>query len=199
MRIGRAKGFTLVEMIVAIVIAASLSVAVYTAFAQGARLWTRTAKDRGEWKVDLWVDKMTGDLRNSFRDPQWPFKGTRTELFFATLFYGANPKGLEGAPAYFRYAFDAKAKAVIVQRHVFENVLTSRSDAETPVDVLEKVLAFELEYYGYDHKAKTFRWRSDWKKDCFPETVKITIEPEQMNHRKWIHMIPMPTESACSA
>jgi len=197
MRIGRAKGFTLVEMIVAIVIAASLGTAVYTTLAQGVRLWTRTAKDRGEWKVDLWVEKMTGDLRNAFRDPQWPLKGTRTELFFATLAHEAGHEGTEGFPAYFRYAFDSTAKAVESQRYAFENVLASRSKAKASGSALEKVLAFELEYYGYDPKVKAYRWRSEWKKDCFPETVKITIEPEQMNHRKWIRMISMPAESAC--
>ena len=81
MRIGRNEGFTFVEMIVAIVITASLGIAVYTTFAQGVRLWTRTAKDRGEWKVDLWVEKMTEDLRNSFWDPLCPLKGTRTGFF----------------------------------------------------------------------------------------------------------------------
>lgn len=199
MRIGRAKGFTLVEMIVAIVIAASLGMAVYTTFAQGVRLWTRTSKDRGEWKVDLWVEKITGDLRNAFRDPRWSLKGTRTELFFPTLVHGTSGKGTEGSPTYFRYAFDPQSRAVVFQRYAFENVLTSESKVKTSGVVLEKILAFEFEYYGYDPKVKDYRWRTEWKKDCFPETVKITIESEQMNHHKWIRMIPMPTESACPA
>ena len=197
MRIGRSKGFTLVEMIVAIVIAASLGMAVYTTFAQGVRIWTRTAKDRGEWKVDLWMDKVTEDLRNAFWDSKWPLKGTRTELFFTTLFHGGGGTFPGGVPAYFRYAFDPKAKDVMSQRYAFEDVLMSRSRSKTTVAVLEKVLTFELEYYGYDPKAKVYRWESQWNKDCFPEAVKITIEPEQMSHRRWIRMISMPTENAC--
>ena len=199
MRIGRNEGFTFVEMIVAIVITASLGIAVYTTFAQGVRLWTRTAKDRGEWKVDLWVEKMTEDLRNSFWDPLCPLKGTRTGFFFATLTHDASGALREGSPVYFRYVFDPKTGLVLSQKNSFENVLMNQSMSKTPSSVLEKVVAFELEYYGYDPKSKVHRWESQWNKDCFPEAVKITIEPEQMSHRKWIRMISMPTENACPA
>ena len=196
MWIGRTKGFTLVEMIVAIVIAAFLGTVVYTTFAQGVRIWTRVAKDRGEWKVDLWVEKMTGDLRNSFQDPRWTFKGTRTELSFATLFPDRNGEG-EGSPAYFHYVFDSKAHALISQRYAFEDVLMSNSESKAVTSTLDNVVAFDLEYYAYDVKARAYRWQSQWNKDCFPETVKITIEPEKMNQHKWVRMISIPTEKVC--
>lgn len=75
--------------------------------------------------------------------------------------------------------------------------MASQPAKKTQVAVLEKILAFDLEYYAYDPKTRAYRWQSQWNKDCFPETVKITIEPEQMNRRKWIRMIPLPTEKAC--
>jgi len=196
MRIGKNKGFTLVEMIVTIVITAFLGIVVYTTFSQGVRLWTRTAKDHGEWKVDLWVEKITADLRNVFQDPQWPLKGTRTELVFATLRHEANGS-IAGTPAYFRYVFDPNTQAVVCRRYAFEDVLMAKSSPQSTLSALEKILAFDLEYYAYDPKAKAYHWQSQWNKDCFPETVKITIEPEQMNHRKWIRMIQIPTERVC--
>lgn len=197
MRTGRDKGFTLVEIIIAIVITASLGLAVYTTLTQGLRLWARAAKDRGEWKVDLWTEKTIGNLRNTFQDPLWPLKGTRTELFFPTLLHEGGEKFSGGIPVYFRFTFDSKAQTVAAQRYPFEDVLMSRSESKTAVSVLEKILDFQLEYYTYDPKAKAYRWESQWNKDCFPETVKITIEPEQMNHRKWVRMINIPTEYAC--
>lgn len=194
MRAGKNKGFTLVEMIVAVVIAASLGTAVYATFAQGVRLWTRTSVDRGEWKVDLWVEKMTGDLRNAFRDPQWAFKGSKTEISFATLAAG---RGMKAAPEYFHYAFDPQSQTVMEQKYSFENILMRDASKGVSKILLEKILAFDLEYYSYDPKVKAYRWSSQWNKDCLPKTVKITIEPERMNHRKWTRMIQVPAESAC--
>jgi prepilin-type N-terminal cleavage/methylation domain-containing protein len=197
MRIGRAKGFTFVEMIVAIMIVAMLGVAVYTTFSQGVRLWTRTAKDRGEWKLDLWVEKITGDIRNSFWDAKVPFKGAPTEFSFATLARDPGDARREVFPVSLRYFFNPKRKVVEAQRTAFENVLVPRSASKNSALSLEKVVAFEVEYYGYDPKSKVYSWRSHWNKDCFPEAVKITIEPEQMSHRKWTRMISMPAENAC--
>lgn len=199
MQIGKVKGFTLVELIVAIVIAASLGLAIYTTFAQGVRLWTRTSKDRGEWKVDLWAEKMVADFRNAFQDPKWPMKGTRTELFFAALAHQSGRKGPEVFPAYFRYVFDSHSKTVVSQEYAFEDVLASRPMPKASGAILDKIAAFGLEYYGYDDKLKTYRWASHWNKDCFPEAVKITIEPEQTGHRKWVRMISLPAGSICPA
>jgi prepilin-type N-terminal cleavage/methylation domain-containing protein len=199
MRIGRARGFTFVEMIVAIMIAAALGTAVYTTFAQGIRLWTRTAKDRGEWKVDLWVEKVTEALRNSFWDSRYPLKGGRTEIFFATLDHSKGNSLQSGSPVYFHYGFDPAAGSVAVQKKTFQDILMSQATQKALGADLDNIAAFDLEYYGYDPKAKVHRWEPHWNKDCFPDAVKITIEPKQMNHRKWVRTISMPTENVCPA
>lgn len=199
MRNGRTRGFTLIEMIVAVVMAASLGLVIYTTFAQGVRVWKRAAKDRGEWSMELWKEKMTGNLRNAFRDSRWPLKGTNEELYFSTLMHEGGKQWTKDPPVYFHYRFDSKAKAIKEYRYAFEDVLVPKPGMKTVSSVLEKILAFNLEYYDYDPKTKEYRWKSEWKKDCFPETVKITIEPEQMNQRKWICLIPMPVESKCES
>ena len=198
MRIGRAKGFTFVEMIVVIVITASLGTAIYATFAQGLRLWTRASKDRGEWKLDLWGERLTGDLRNAFHDPQWAMKGNQTEFFFATLGSDGTRLSVPPVPVYFQYVFDSKAGTVISRKYAFEEVLTAAKKLPRTSDsILDRVISFALEYYTYDSRAKDYRWVSQWNKDCFPETVKITIETQSMNHHKWVRMIPMPTGGAC--
>lgn len=200
MRTGRVKGFTFVEMIVVIVITASLGAAIYTTFSQGVRLWTRTSGDRGEWKVDLWGEKLIEGLRNAFRDSQWVMKGTSTEISFATLGQEEGRPFVQPVPVYFHYIFDPKAEAVVSRKYAFEEVLSAAQKAPGKSDsVLNKAISFGLEYYSYDAKAKDYRWTSQWNKDCFPETVKITVETKSMNHYKWVRMIQMPAGGACPA
>ena len=94
--------------------------------------------------------------------------------------------------------FDPKAGTVESHKYVFEEVLAAVEKRPKVYDsILGKVISFGLEYYTYDVKAKEYRWVSQWNKDCFPETVKITIETQPMNHHKWVRMIPMPTGGAC--
>lgn len=199
MRKGSAEGFSLVEMIVSMVVVACLGTALYATLAQGVRLWTRASKDRGEWRADLWLEKMTEDLRNTFQDPKWPFRGTRTALFFSTLVYGSDPKGSGLIPVYFHYAFDPRIKAIIFQKYDLVRVLASRPEGSVSGTALGALTGLELEYLGYDAKIKAYQWESEWNKDCFPAAVKITIKPENINPRKWVQTIPMPAGSVCSA
>ena len=185
-------------MIVVIVITASLGAAIYATLSQGVRLWTRASRDRGEWKVDLWGEKLTEGLRNAFRDPHWAMKGTQTEFFFSTLGQEEGRAFVQPVPVYFHYIFDPKTGTVVSHKYVFEEVLAvAQKPPKASDSVLEKVISFGLEYYTYDARAKDHRWVSQWNKDCFPETVKITIGTQSMSHSKWVRMIQMPTGGAC--
>lgn len=198
MQHGRGRGFTLVEMIVAVAITAFVGAAIFTTFAQGLRLWARATQDRGVWKIDLWGERLTEDLWNAFRDSRWIFRGTRTELFFASLRHEGGEALSKPVPVFFHYRFDSSAGAVVSRQYAFEEMLAAaQKPLKTSEALLERVVFFELEFYGYDAKAKDYRWFSQWNKDCFPETVKITIETKPMNHRKWVRMIQMPTGGAC--
>ncbi len=199
MRRGKASGFTFIEIIVVTVIVATLSAALYATFSQGVRLWGRVAKDRGEWKADVWLDKMTGELRNTFHDPQWRFRGTRAELFFSSLDRLNTEKAQGTLPVHVCYSYDPKKKNLILQAFPFEDVLLKKIKSPTHLSVLDKVRSFDLRYYAYDAKVRTHRWETQWTQDCFPEAVKVTIELEPIKHRKWIRIISIPTENPCPA
>jgi len=189
-------------MIVVLVITATLGVVLYTTFAQGIRLWVRSAKDRGEWKVSLLTEKMIGEMRNIFMDPQWAFQGNQGELSFAALsLEGREAKGQTSKvrPVYLHYVFDAKKKTINVQRYSFTDLFSSKPVQKPYTVVLDKVRTFELQYYAYDTWEKRYHWKSIWDKKCFPETIKITIEHEQTNDRKLTRMVDMPLGNVCRA
>lgn len=197
MRLGKNSGFTLIEVIVVLVITASIGLAVYTTFAQGVRLWTRASKDRIEWRMDLFGEQMIEGLRNAFRDPKWPFRGTSKELLMASRDLQGESGLSKGKPAYFRYTYEAAAKAIGLQQFVLEDILAARAMSRKSAVLLQGVLSLEFQFYGYDARAKVYRWHSQWNKDCFPETVKITIHHEQMDQRAWTRLIRMPLHGAC--
>ncbi len=191
----------MVEMIVALTITASLGLAVYTTFAQGLRLWSRAAKGRSEWRISLFLDKLTNELRNEFADPKWDFQGDPTSLSFATVAHGGeDPKEqrFRDRPVYLRYGFNAQSGVVALQKFSFEDVLSPKIPARPAFPVLEKIRTFGLEYYLYDARAKGYRWKAKWNKNCFPGTVKVTIEPEEAGNHKVTRIIDTPAGEACS-
>ena len=199
MRRGKTNGFTFIEIIVVTVIVVTLGASLYATLSRGVRLWRRAAKNSGEWKADIWLEKMTGELRNTFHDSQWRFRGTKTELFFSSLDRLNTEKAQGTVPVHFCYAYDSKKENLIAQTFPFEDVLLKKVKSPTRLSVLDKVRSFDLRYYTYDAKARTYRWETQWTQDCFPEAVKITVELEPIKHRKWIRTISIPTENPCAA
>ncbi len=194
MKLGRRQGFSLIEMIVALVITAFLSGAIYTTFSQGLRLWNRGSKDRSEWKTHLFLEKFKTELRNAFMDPKWSFQGNKNGLILATIDHeGAS----EDKPAYLRYRYDPKSKKLDFQRNSLEEAFTAQPIKKPFRPVLENLQTFGLEYYAYDPGAKSYRWYSTWNRNCFPETVKVTIESDGGENQKMISMIDFPVGVAC--
>jgi prepilin-type N-terminal cleavage/methylation domain-containing protein len=194
MKLGKRQGFSLIEMIVALVITAVLSGAVYTTFSQGIRLWSRGSKDRSEWRTHLFLEKFTTELRNAFMDPKWNFQGNKNALALATVVHEGV---LQDRLVYLKYRYDPKSRRLDFQQNSFEEAFSAKPISKPFRPALEKVQAFELEYYTYDPSAKGYRWYSTWNRNCFPETLKVTIESEGDESRKMISMIDFPVGVAC--
>jgi hypothetical protein len=181
-------------MVVALAITAFLSAAVYTSFSQGLRLWSRGSRDRSDWKIQLFLEKLTTELKNAFMDSRWNFQGNKNGLGLATLAYEGASKD---KPVYLRYRYDPASKVLGFQKNSFEEVFSAGSVQKPFMPLLEKTQAFELEYYAYDPGAKGYRWYSTWNRNCFPETVKVTIGLEGGEGQKMISMIDLPVRTAC--
>lgn len=203
MKIGKLhKGFSLVEIIVVLVISASLGAVIYTTLAQGIRLWERSAKDRGEWKVALLAEKVTEEIRNAFQDPKWIFQGTEYGFHIATVGLNNTTGKVNDSKSrilYLRYLFNMSKGTINVQRYGFEEVFSPKPFEKPYITMLNQVRTFKLEYYAYDAWTKKYYWVSKWDRSCFPKTVKVTIEHEQIGNHKLTRMISMPTGGVCQA
>jgi len=189
-------------MIVAVVMTAFLGTAIFSTFSQGLRLWARSAKDRGEWKVELFMERLTHELQNNFADPKWRFRGTTDAFDFSTVEaedVSVPEEGLGRGILYMRYLFNSKRGTMEFQRYGFREVFSPQPRPKNFVTALDKIKSFELEYYAYDPKAAEYRWRSKWNQDCPPPAVRISMQHEGAGQRKISRMIHIPVGGVCSA
>lgn len=195
-------GFSFIEMIVVLVITTLLGGVLYRTFSSGVLLWGRGVKDQGEWRAELFLEKLTTELRNAFQDPQWLFQGTKQELYFSTLAADSlHNKGTASnlGLAYFHYGFDPTQKILRVQKFRFEDVFAPEPVFKGAVPVLNQVRNILFEYYYYDPSWKKYEWIPVWEKEknCLPEAIRVTVESEQARSYSVVRMIDLPTRTVC--
>lgn len=193
MRTKRLRAFSLVEMIVVMMIVTALVAAFYATLSQGLRLWRRGSADRGQWKVDLFLEKITGQIRNAAEDSLWRLRGSKTTLDFATV---TGEKRMP-QPVYLRYAFNSSGRTLETARF-FPVDLRNEKLIEQPLStVLDMVDDFDIEYYAFDAKTKKHRWFQKWDQNCLPETIKIAIKLQEEQSLRMVRMIDIPAGKAC--
>ncbi len=194
MNFGKNKGFTLVEFIVAIVISATLGIAIYTVFSQGVRLWNRSLKDKFVLKSGVEVENLAGYVRNIFIDDRWRFRGSGQELFFASL------DTIKRKPVYSRLFFLPDEKSIHISQYALEDILRKDFDLSKQKPAKEllwrNISKMKLEYDTYDEK-KMIKWTSSWNKDCLPQSIKITMEYDFAKTKEWSRRMPLMIEKEC--
>jgi general secretion pathway protein J len=192
--INRNRGFTLIEMILAITLLAMIMTMVYASLNIGIRAW-----DAGEarvttasnWRtVEHFMRRELGQIfptrwRNS-RSASIAFEGTKTSLRYVTtlnldasiqngaaggLQWGTLALGNDGNLMLNRQAFDSIATN-------FDELTTSTvSGATPPVRLMENVTAFELSYFGSDNDIADPTWRDEWLDSTrLPRLIRLTVE-----------------------
>lgn len=202
MKRNKKKGFTLVEMIVALVIFAFLGGALYTTFGQGLKIWHHAVRERAEWKIDLFFEELTEGLRNFCRDRETSFVGSKHSVQFDALTPRLVREGGETSERIMRlpvsrsYAFDEAQKVITGYRKSYPEILSPPKLKKDPAfPVVEGVSAFDLEYYYYDPDRETRTWTSQWKGACPPEAVKISIGDEE--GRRMTRYLNIPSSRGC--
>jgi prepilin-type N-terminal cleavage/methylation domain-containing protein len=79
------KAFTLVEVLLVSAIIAGVGVAVFQAFTNGLKLWTRTQQLNHQAEIAMLFDKMGEDLRSAILITGINFKGTETDMIWPSV------------------------------------------------------------------------------------------------------------------
>lgn len=190
------RGFTLLELLVAISVFALLSVMMYGGLNFGARAWERAgAADTRQSDVLLVQDL----LRRAFAEAQpvevggprrrlrLAFEGSRD----AVVFVGRMPAYL-GPGGHYLIGLEVEGagatRALTLRWEVFRE---ERPDLEFTDAAEREVLLFGVEglrlrYFGAEDEALSPQWRPEWRNvETLPRLIRAEVEFDRGDRRLW--------------
>ena len=100
------NGFTLIELVLVTAILAVIGMAVYGTFSNGINIWKKVTEDSVVEDVNLFFEKISVDLRNSFKLTGIRFKGERTRISFPSRIKYSGKDGIENTIGQISYSLD---------------------------------------------------------------------------------------------
>ena len=197
-KIGRRKGFTFIELIIAVTIFSIIAISIYSVFRVGVRLWYRTNPlIEASQSARFFFNTISSDLKNSvsynavsqgiktfgsFDDKSANFEGEKQKISFMTL---VDVSGAGVLPhtelARVIYSFDRSKKTV--KRAVATKAEGLSEDHANAADILNDI---DDKDFGFEYCYKTtssateydYEWKDAWDdedkdKGKIPRGVKV--------------------------
>ena len=165
-------GFTFIELILVTAILAVVSLAIYTTFNNGIKIWQRINKQLPEEDVDIFFDKFARDLRNTSKFRGINFIGKEDRIEFASLINSRQlKKRTVGQVIYF---YDTSVGILKREQRDFSQVFTGQEGLVTWALINFKSL--KLQYYVYDREKKEYLWQEECLTGTMPLAVRIDLE-----------------------
>lgn len=199
------NGFTLIELTLVTVILAVIGLSLYGTFANGVNIWKKITSPSVTEDVSLFFEKISYDLRNSFKITGLKFRGGQTEMSFPTKIksYDA-PVGFKDSIGRVTYSFNRHKKTIIQDRADYSEVYLNKS---VPGRILVQGVSFlDFEYYVFDAQQKKYSWVTNWQErddsfgiqaeDNIPLMVRIELGLIKNGlEQKFVKLVSIP--SAC--
>lgn len=203
------RGFTLIEMLIVTAILSVVALAIYATLNNGIKIWQKVNRQLPEEDLNIFFDKFTLDIRNTFKFTGINFSGTIEKVEFPTLVNpvrdygesgkrydvsnGVNSPGLQkrtiGKVIYF---YDDESKIISREQKDFSQVYSDEKGAIR--ESLRNVRALKFQYYLYDEQKKECLWQDEWSKEGLPLAVKMELEfDDGAEIKKFTKTVAIPT------
>jgi prepilin-type N-terminal cleavage/methylation domain-containing protein len=158
---GKHRGLTLVEVSLTVALSALVSLVVYSTLSNGLKIWQDVHVKQPQEAVALFFEKLTDQVRNTFKYPGILFTGNQTSFSLPTIVRDRVQFGEAGVGlGLVKYIFDERPgqvqKAELTTSDIFENSAPSFSPALGGID---QVI---FSYYFFDKKRKEHAWATEW-------------------------------------
>jgi len=147
----RQNAFTMVEMLIVVALFATLSIAIYQAFASGLKIWDYGAKFFGEEDVVIFLEKVEDDLHNAFFYSLIPFQGDAKFLEFASrVMVASDPKSSIDVPyvkqiGKVRYSLNSRTQQI--ERKVADYGLAAKGKFLKPQGLAKNIRSLRFRYF----------------------------------------------------
>jgi len=169
------KGFTLLELLLAVSIFAVISIAVYSTFNAGMNVWRRvSATSLHEKRRVLKIEKLKKELRQSFvfKEKEITFIGGNNQLSFPVIIGSRIKKAV--------YSYDPSRRALLKGIGDLSEIADARDESgkwmpEMSVFV-ENVDNVTFSYFNFDLTKGVYSWADKWEnKAGLPAAVRCNI------------------------
>ena len=195
------RGFTLIELVLVTAILAVIGMAVYGTFSNGLNIWEKVTEDSVEEDIYLFFEKISVDLRNSFKLTGLRFKGGKTKVSFPSMIKYKGEDGLENTIGEVTYYIDRKKKALMRREANYSEIYRKKPGSVRMLS--ENISSLQFKYYVYEEKYKKYAWVTDWQlsdeyfgevvEETLPLVVKIEIGiPGEKGEQKFVKTVQLP-------
>lgn len=173
-------GFTFIELTFVVSLMAIVSLAVYSVFSQGINIWQRLTQDVKTEEINIFCEKISFELRNSFKFSGIDFIGREDSISFPALVTSQTEAGQEQEVDIGRidYSFNFQDKTLERKQANHSQLYQEKSTALRPV--LSDVRSLNFQYYYYDPDEEIYLWKTIWQGDeeiaDLPLAVRINID-----------------------
>jgi prepilin-type N-terminal cleavage/methylation domain-containing protein len=147
----RGRGFTFVEISLVVVVLSVISLAIYSTFNAGTKIWQRASRYSGEVDISIFFDRFSRDIRNTFSFSLIAADGGVRDLSVACLEDGPAAQKKPG-PNFGRvnYRFDPQKKSVYRQYLNFSSLLSGSAKYQAQPILSGNIASLSFDYYDSD-------------------------------------------------
>lgn len=195
-------GFTLIELVLVTAILAVIGMAVYGTFSNGISIWKQVTQDSVTEDINVFFEKISFDLRNSFKLTGVRFKGGKTQVSFPSRIKYNGKNGLENTIGQITYSLDKRRQTLKREEKNYSEIYLKKEGSTRVLS--ESISSLKFKYYVYDEKYKKYSWVTHWQEreesfglqveERLPLIVKVEVGiPSKKGNQTFVKTVLLPT------
>lgn len=183
------KAFTLVELLIVASMLGVVSLAMFSLFNNGFKVWQKISQPVSEQDIDIFLDKWATELENCLKINGVVFGGDKNRCEIPTLVksIGLNRKTIGKVV----YSYNQQAQILNRQQSDYSQLYSENEG--TAEQVLKNIDFLKFTYYDYDAQNKEYIWKDEWTGGSLPLAVRVefTFNAKDKND-KFIKTVDIP-------